>query len=35
MYNCVPHKTLIYQRQNGMLFLAKSTEKPRISEGIK
>ena len=33
--NCVPHKTLIYQRQNGMLFLAKSTEKPRISEGIK
>ncbi|MDB6352114.1 hypothetical protein PH235_00910 [Trichococcus sp. K1Tr] len=20
MYNCVPHKTLIYQCQNGMLF---------------
>ena len=35
MYNCVPYETLIYQCRNGMLFLAKSPETPRISEVIK
>ena len=34
-YNCVPYETLIYQCRNGMLFLAKSPETPRISEVIK
>ena len=33
MYNCVPQETLIYQCQNGMLFLLESTENTAISAG--